>query len=164
MRWSIFSVGVMGAGLLLIAGCQPKPRPIRFGEEVCAYCQMGISDPRFGAELVTQQGKIFVFDALECMVGFEHAELIPVERIHSRWVIDFSQPGELIAAESAEFVFTVEVHSPMGLNVYAVPRGRYVQDPELPRGRVLTWQEVVELVRTQWREGPPRGSPTPQTQ
>ncbi len=156
-QWRFFASGLF----VLLLGCQPQPRPIHFGEELCAYCQMGISDPRFGAEIVTRQGRVFVFDALECMVEFERAGSIPTEQIHSRWVIDFSQPGKLIAVEAAEFVFTPQIHSPMGLNVYALPQGRYEHDTVLPRGRKLTWQEVVELVRAQWREGPPRGSPMP---
>ncbi|MEN3027175.1 MAG: hypothetical protein ABDH31_05650 [Chlorobiota bacterium] len=145
--------------LALLAACQPRPEPIRFGEDVCVYCQMGISDPRFGAELLTQQGRAYKFDALECMVEFERSGQVPTERIHSRWVVDFGQPGELIALESAEFVFTPAVHSPMGLNVYAVLRGRYEADSLLPRGRKISWQEVVELVQTQWRQGPLQGSP-----
>ncbi len=148
---------LVAAGLLL--SCQPKPEPIRFGEERCAYCQMGISDPRFGAELLTRQGRTYKFDAIECMVEFERAGALPARRIHSRWVIDFSTPGELIRVEDAEFVFTPEIRSPMGLHVYAVLRGRYSTDTLLPRGQQLTWAEVVELVRTQWREGPPRGAP-----
>lgn len=144
------------AGLL---SCQPRPEPLRFGEEICAYCQMGISDPRFGAELVTRQGRVIKFDAIECIVEFERSGTISAERIHSRWVIDFSAPGKLIRVEEAEFVSTPEVRSPMGFNVYAVSRGAYESDPTLPRGQKLSWAEVQELVRRQWQEGPPLGAP-----
>jgi copper chaperone NosL len=144
--------------MVLLSACQPKPEPIRFGEEVCAYCRMGISDPRFGAELLTRQGRVYKFDALECMVEFERSGALSAERIHSRWVVDFGQPGELIPVEEAEFVHAPNVHSPMGLNVYAVARGRYDADSLLPRGQRVSWEEVVQLVQRLWQSGPPRGS------
>ena len=33
--------------LVLLAGCQPEPRAIRYGEDACAHCKMTVSDDRF---------------------------------------------------------------------------------------------------------------------
>lgn len=158
MKQALLTIALSSAAGLLFS-CQPKPEPLRFGEEICAYCQMGISDPRFGAELVTRRGRVAKFDALECMVEFERSGSIPAEQIHSRWVVDFSAPGQLIRVEDAEFVFTPELRSPMGLTVYAVSRGRYDSESALPRGRKLSWAEVQELIQAQWQGRPPLGAP-----
>jgi copper chaperone NosL len=80
---------------------------------------MEITDPRFGSELVTRQGKAHKFDAVECMVSFTRRGAVSAEDTHSLWVSDFAHPGKLIDARTALYLKTDEVRSPMGLNVLA---------------------------------------------
>jgi copper chaperone NosL len=106
---------------------------------------MGIADPRYGAEIVTRTGRVYKFDALECMIAFEDAGEVDSAQVHSRWVVDFAQPGQLIRLEEAEFVFAPEVPSPMGLNVYAVKRSASREG--LPPGQPVSWAQVVQMAR-----------------
>ena len=65
-------VGVAAvAGVLALAGCAPRaPRPIAYGRDACAECRMVASDPRFGAQLETATGKLYVFDSIECLAAY----------------------------------------------------------------------------------------------
>ena len=133
---------VLAVGLL--AGCEPGPQPIRYGEDVGAYCRMTISDPRFGAELVTTTGKTFKFDSIECLTGFvaEHPEVY--EAAHSVWVVPFDAPGTLIPVAEAHFLQSAVLPSPMGggLAAYTTAAAREAARTE-KGGAALDWAAVL---------------------
>jgi copper chaperone NosL len=60
-------------GLLIVnAGCgskEIKPIDIAPGDR-CAYCRMAISDQRFAAEIISDQGEAFKFDDIGCLEEF----------------------------------------------------------------------------------------------
>jgi copper chaperone NosL len=54
----------------ILLGCQPTgPDPIAFGKDQCHYCRMTIAEPNYGAELITEKGRVYKYDAAECMVN-----------------------------------------------------------------------------------------------
>ncbi len=79
--------------LFLIAGCSTEPEPIRFGEDKCAYCQMMIAEPNYGAELVTEKGRVYKFDAVECLVNYQAEH--PKDYAH-QLVTPFDAPKEYL--------------------------------------------------------------------
>lgn len=107
--------------IILILACKIEPVPISFGEDQCYACKMMISDQRFGGELVTQKGKIYKFDAMECLIDYlnEHDE----STFKHILTIDFLSPGKLIDAKKAHYLINAEIPSPMGANlsVYSDP-------------------------------------------
>jgi copper chaperone NosL len=98
-------------GLLLMAGCTSKPEPILFGTDVCSYCKMIITDPRFGAELVTAKGRIYKYDAAECMIAHIHEEKLEYS---SLLAIAYDRPKELHLVDSLSFVQSPDYRGPMG--------------------------------------------------
>ena len=54
----------------LLSACTPAPKPIEYGSDMCHYCKMTIMDKQHAAELVTDKGKVFPFDAIECMIHY----------------------------------------------------------------------------------------------
>ena len=68
----------------------PKQEEINYGVDACAYCKMNIVDPKFGAELITKKGRVYKFDAIECMVNYDREMQKPV---HQYLVNVISQPG-----------------------------------------------------------------------
>lgn len=101
-------------GLLLsTVACTPEPRPIDYGAAQCAFCKMTIVDRQHAAEAVTAKGRVYPFDAIECMVdyldqsesGTEYAFLL---------VNDFAAPGELIDAHTSTYLISPQIPSPMG--------------------------------------------------
>ncbi|MCO5231896.1 MAG: nitrous oxide reductase accessory protein NosL [Chitinophagales bacterium] len=101
----------------LLSACQPKPHAIHFDEEDCDYCKMTISDNRYGAELVTNKGRVYKFDDLHCIKGFMEENIVESKDIHSLWAIDFSIPEKLIEIKSSFFLHNDQIQSPMGSNI-----------------------------------------------
>jgi copper chaperone NosL len=58
--------------MIMLIACNPERKPIQYGEDKCAFCRMSIVDQRFGGEIVTQKGKVYMFDAVECMVNYKY--------------------------------------------------------------------------------------------
>ena len=54
----------------LASACGSGPRPLVVGEDSCRYCRMTIDDPRFGAMVLTERGRIETFDSIECLAGY----------------------------------------------------------------------------------------------
>ena len=103
--------------LVMIMSCTVEPQPIEYGVDQCAACRMIIADSRFGCELVTTKGKIYKYDAIECLIpevlknGTDHYAYI--------MVADYHQPGKLVAATNARYKIDPEIPSPMGGNLSA---------------------------------------------
>lgn len=78
---------------------------------------MTISDNRFGAEVISKQGRIFKFDDMHCVKGFLDDEILPKDNVHSVWLIDFKGSEKLIQAENSFLIQNEELRSPMGGNI-----------------------------------------------
>ncbi|NNG16914.1 MAG: hypothetical protein HKM89_10575 [Gemmatimonadales bacterium] len=138
--WPVaFFVAVMACG-------QPGPRPIRYGEELCEYCRMTITDPRFAAQLVTRKGRILTFDDIGGLVAFVNEERIPPAEVHSLWVNSFTQPEIQLDATTAHFLQSDRLRTPMGSQLAAFLPGREIERHKSELGgEVLRWGEVLAL-------------------
>jgi copper chaperone NosL len=96
------------------SACATNPH-IAFGVDTCAECRMVIADRRFGAVLITNTGKSFEFDSVDCLV--EHLERNAGLELRGAWVVDAARPGTLIPAASAVFVQQGALRPPMGATV-----------------------------------------------
>ncbi|MEJ2502328.1 MAG: nitrous oxide reductase accessory protein NosL, partial [Gemmatimonadota bacterium] len=143
--------------MLLGACAGPGPVPIAYGEDQGEYCRMTIADERYGAELVTRQGRVHRFDSIECLAGFRLA-MADTADIHSLWVTDFADPPTLIRVEDAFFLESRDLKSPMGANLTAFGPGM-TREAALHSfyGVVLSWDEVLERVRAKGA-GPGHGT------
>jgi copper chaperone NosL len=104
----------------LLAACSRAPQPIAYGKDACTHCKMTIMDKRFASEIVTAKGKIFKFDAAECMAGFlkENPEIVSNEK-STFLVDDFSHPGQFVDAKKSWYLTDNSLSSPMGANLAA---------------------------------------------
>lgn len=131
---------------LSAASCAPSPKPIDYGTDMCHYCKMTIVDKQHAAEAVTDKGKAFKFDAIECMVNYleeqegqEHAFLL---------VNDYEAPGELIPAEKSYYLISPNIPSPMGAFLSAFEteeRARAVQAEK--EGELFGWKGLKSRLK-----------------
>ena len=125
------------------------PIPIRLGEDACEYCKMVIADERFAAEVITKKGKVYKFDAIECMVGYYNEN---EENIKKAYVINFLNPKEFLEAEKAVYIRSPDIRSPMGMNLSAYKSKKEAEDKlKDKQGEILNWTELRELIRKEYR-------------
>lgn len=143
------------AGLLLVGGltlalssCSPEKEPIVFGTDQCNFCKMTIVDQRYGAELVSTTGKVYKFDALECLVNARcRDEEMKNAGVHSMYVVDFNQPGTLVPVESSFYLHSQTLPSPMGMFLTGFAQNQHaVEAAQQYTGDILNWTDVQLLV------------------
>lgn len=130
--------------LLMSACAAPKPEPIHYGTDACSNCKMTISDPKFGAEIVSKTGKVFKFDSGECLVSFINGKKIDVAKIESLLVTDMNTK-EFCDAATSTFIVSTEIQSPMGANLGAF-KEKSTADQFLSghSGTKLEWGETLK--------------------
>ena len=98
--------------LLLLIGCNASPQDIDYGNDGCHFCKMTIVDKVHAAEVVTKKGKVYKFDATECMINFmKEFESSEIKFYLSN---NYTEPEALIDATKATFLISENIPSPMG--------------------------------------------------
>ncbi len=134
----------------LLVSCQKAPEPISYGNDACDNCKMTISDPKFGAEFITNKGKIYKFDSIECLAAYY--DLMKEEEIHSGWVTDYLAPEKFINTSNAYFLVSEKLKSPMGLNISAFADQNSLDKIKADYGgKVLSWKDVQIYVKNEWQ-------------
>ncbi|MBT8394227.1 MAG: nitrous oxide reductase accessory protein NosL, partial [Bacteroidia bacterium] len=98
--------------LLLLSACSSKPVPIEYGVDACHFCRMTIVDKVHASEVVTKKGKVYKFDASECMINF--MDEFDTSTIKLYLSNNYTEPEVLIDATQATFLISKNVPSPMG--------------------------------------------------
>lgn len=101
----------------ILSSCRIRPEAINYGFDTCHFCTMTIVDQQHAAQIVTSKGKVFKFDAVECMVN--HIKEIDTSSVSLFLVNDYDQPGKLIDAKSGYYLISTGISSPMGANLTA---------------------------------------------
>ena len=130
---------------LLVSSCTPEPVPISYGNDACHFCKMNIVDQQYAAELVTTKGKVFTFDAIECMIHFKK------EKKYSDFAFelinDFNAPGNLINASSSYYLISKDLPSPMGANLTGFDSKKAaIQMHTEKGGQVYNWAELQDYL------------------
>lgn len=118
-KQSFYLVKVAFSSLLIfmmqgITSCKAELEPIQFGKDQCHFCKMIISDPKFGAEFVTTKGKVYKFDAAECLANYWHKEKLDSTTLSLVAAIAFDNPGQLVQMNQLNFLVSPNIPSPMG--------------------------------------------------
>jgi copper chaperone NosL len=109
---------------------------------------MLITDNKYGAEIVSDKGKTYKFDSIECLIGFALVKNLTGNQTHDFIVSDFSNPGNFTDARNANYVHNDNFRSPMGLNVSAFgDKAKFDKFISDNGGHSLAWVEVIELVK-----------------
>ncbi|AEM71843.1 hypothetical protein Murru_2819 [Allomuricauda ruestringensis DSM 13258] len=122
-------------------GCTVSPKPIDYGHVGCHYCSMTIVDKQHAAQLVTKKGKVFNFDAVECMMNQLKEE---DESAMALFLVnDFDQPGTLVDATAATYLISENIPSPMGEYLSAFKNEKAAKETMTNQGgKLFTWVEI----------------------
>jgi copper chaperone NosL len=133
--------------LLLIApwlsGCgQPKLEPVEIAaEDMCAFCRMAISERRYAAEFLNQDGDAFKFDDIGCLVSYLKAKQSRSD-VAAYFVVDY-EARQWINAEQAYFVRSEEFKTPMSGRLVAFSdRSKAEEAAAKYHGKLLGFSEL----------------------
>lgn len=140
-------IALLLCSICLLISCNIKPKAIDFGNEACHFCKMTIVDRSHAAQLVSQKGKVFNFDASECMIHYLQDK---DERDYSYILVtDFSQPGSMIDAHQAVFIISQNIPSPMGAFLSTVAEEKEARQlVETHGGDLYNWDEIKNMIDT----------------
>lgn len=129
----------------MLMSCSPSPRPIDYAVEHCAFCKMTIVDRMYGSEAVTSKGKVYVFDAIECLIHFE--EKNNNSEYAYELVTHFGFPGVLENASASAYLVSPALPSPMGANLTAF---KSLEDARAAAikygGEVYEWSTLRDVI------------------
>ena len=128
--------------LLTFCSCEIKPATINFGTDSCNFCKMTIVDQQHAAQYVTEKGKQFKFDAVECMLN-DLSER-GIKNIQVMLVSDYGQPGTMTDAAGATYLISEKIKSPMGANLSSFASDSLATETRKTHGgNLFTWKEML---------------------
>lgn len=129
--------------LLFMACSNMKSELIQLNKDSCSFCKMTIADGRFGAELITKKGRIYKFDDLGCMLQYKKEN--NKTGYQSFFVNDFAAENILIPVETAHYVYSEKIKSPMNgrTAAFALKETADAFAKEL-NAEVNTWEKISE--------------------
>ena len=128
--------------LLLFFSCNVGPKAINYGSDGCYFCKMTIVDKVHAAEIVTKKGKVYKFDATECMVNF--IADFDASEIELHLSNNYTEPETLIDATRATFLISENIPSPMGAFLSAFKNkadAKKFQDEK--GGELYSWTQLL---------------------
>lgn len=128
--------------LLLFAACQVGPSTIEYGMDKCDYCDMTIVDSRFAAQMVTNKGKAYKFDSIECLVHSKQQIFSDVNMAYTL-ICDYNNPGQFTSAEKATYLVSENIKSPMSEHLAGFKSNQEAIDVEKDNpGTIYDWDGI----------------------
>lgn len=127
--------------LMAISSCSVEPSEIVYGFDGCHFCKMTIVDRQHAAQLVTNKGKVYKYDAIECMIN----DLVTKESkgICYYLINDYSSPGSLIDATKSTYLISKSMPSPMGAFLNGFNDDSTAEKFQIEKsGEILTWKAL----------------------
>jgi copper chaperone NosL len=129
--------------VIVACSCQVSERPIEYGSDECDYCKMMIMDQRYGSELVTEKGKVYTFDAAECLIEYLQNNSEMTEAAKFLLVTPYTDPNHLTDARDATYLISKNMPSPMGAYLTTFRDRSTAEKFSSDKGGVLyTWEEL----------------------
>jgi copper chaperone NosL len=142
-KLEIKTVGTVAMMVMIMSSCSAQPEPLKMGVDACDFCKMTLTDPKFGAELITKKGRISRFDDTQCLTGYMSREKLSTAELKSIWLVDYAGNGQFVEAEKAILLKSEKLRSPMGGNVAAFSTHEKMEavKKNYP-GEILSWKDL----------------------
>lgn len=131
--------------LAVIGGCSGEsgPQPIDEAVDVCASCNMSVSDGPFAAELVQKDGEVLKFDDIGCLAGY----LDNNDTDGEAYVRDFHSK-DWIRTDQAFFAES-DFHTPMDSGLVAFREESRLEEfiREEKGAKETSWEDILRHAR-----------------
>ena len=128
---------------LTFYSCNVSPQAIDYGNDGCHFCSMTIVDKVHAAEIVTNKGKVYKFDASECMINFLK-DFEDASEVKLYLTNNYTEPEVLIDATKATFLISENIPSPMGAFLSAFKSKAEAEKMLTDKGGALySWNELL---------------------
>ena len=132
-------------GIASLYSCNQSPQPIMYGKDACHFCRMTIVDKIHGAQMITDKGKIFKFDAAECLIRY-HNDLESTDG-YLLLTNHFEMPEALMPMEEATFLISEDLPSPMGAFLTAFKTNTKASELKQEKGGDLyNWEDLKKQI------------------
>lgn len=128
--------------MCILSSCRSnEPKPLKLNSDSCDNCKMTIANGKFGAELITEKGRIYKFDDIHCMVKFaKSGTSVPAKLF---FINDYLQDNTLIPAEKAFYLKGGNISSPMRGNTAAFSSQQEAEQYKTKLNATpSTWDEI----------------------
>ena len=129
---------------LVLMSCSVEQKPISYGKDACHYCKMNIVDQQHASEIVTKKGKVFKYDAIECMANDNDNNT--ADNVALYLVMDYKNPNNFLDAKLATYLISENISSPMNGNLSAFNTKSEADEMKaLKSGDCYSWDELLTL-------------------
>jgi copper chaperone NosL len=119
------------------------PQTININKDNCAHCKMTIAEEHFAAELITEKGRVYKFDDISCLFAFRKDN--EDKKMKNTYVHYYPGTNELISAETAFYIKSSELRSPMAGNIAAFKTEAEANEYKLKlKGEFFDWNSVQQ--------------------
>ncbi|VAW28056.1 hypothetical protein MNBD_BACTEROID06-178 [hydrothermal vent metagenome] len=133
------------ASIAALSSCSIESEEINYGKDACHFCKMTIVDKQHASEVVTTKGKVFKYDAIECMIN--DLKQKPNLEVGLLFINDYAAPGTLINANTATYLISKQIKSPMGAFLSGFnSKDEATKTQEASGGSIYTWAEVQDQI------------------
>jgi copper chaperone NosL len=137
---------LLSLGLLLI-GCEAAIQDFEYGHDQCAYCKMTIMNSKHASQMVSTKGKVFKYDSIECLIKDKDSQTD--SKFKFVMVSNYEVDSALIPADSAFYLITDKIQSPMGANVSAFKDSLQAMNMQAKHsGEIYTWDDLLMFILT----------------
>ena len=133
-------LGTFFLALFFTVSCTSRPDNIDLQSDHCTNCHMQITDARFAAEILTEKGRVYKFDSLDCLHAYLQKNKVDVHKIY---VADYVHPENWIDSDEAHFLSASQVPGPMGPMIVASRDDKVLETLRQKfSGRVSNWKNL----------------------
>ena len=129
--------------MLFFSSCSSGPVAIKRGSDNCYSCKMTISDVRYGAEIITQKGRVYKFDDSYCLLTWLKTKEIAAADIKNTYLTNFNSDHQLLNVSEALLLQSNDLRGPMGGNLAACKEADSLKiiQQHFP-GTQINWKEI----------------------
>jgi copper chaperone NosL len=137
------TIPAIGMLIILLSSCNEQPSAFNIGKDNCDDCKMTIMDAKFGGEIITKKGRVYKFDDAHCLANFIKSNNVKKEEIAGIAFMNYENPNTFLKAESAFFVVSPQLKSPMNSNAAAFANEQAAQKTaKEANGVVENWNKL----------------------